>query len=291
MKPLVIYHKNCSDGFGAAFAAWLRFRDSADYLPLAYDDDVPDVTGRSVYMVDVTFDRPVMERVERQACLLVVLDHHKTAVDRLHGMTCRCGLLRFDMAKSGARLAWEYFQNEPAPPLIRHIEDRDLWRFDLPETRSFLAALDMTPRTFEAWEQVLDMDVDAQAVFLQRGAAMNEKFQAMVVESLHDARPFRLDEAEGLVLNAHGLFNSDAGSRLAAQCGTFALVWWLNQQGRVRCSLRSVETFDVERLARRFGGGGHRNSAAFTLSADRLPDLARGVLTSGAAIRTRASVA
>jgi len=24
MKPLVIYHANCADGFGAAFAAWIN---------------------------------------------------------------------------------------------------------------------------------------------------------------------------------------------------------------------------------------------------------------------------
>lgn len=27
MKPLVIYHANCTDGFGAAFAAWLKLGD------------------------------------------------------------------------------------------------------------------------------------------------------------------------------------------------------------------------------------------------------------------------
>ena len=27
MKPLVIYHANCADGFGAAFAAWLKLGD------------------------------------------------------------------------------------------------------------------------------------------------------------------------------------------------------------------------------------------------------------------------
>lgn len=30
MKPLVLYHASCADGFGAAFAAWLVLGDDAD---------------------------------------------------------------------------------------------------------------------------------------------------------------------------------------------------------------------------------------------------------------------
>ncbi len=39
MKPLVIYHANCADGFGAAFAAWLKFGDEAEYVPFKYGED------------------------------------------------------------------------------------------------------------------------------------------------------------------------------------------------------------------------------------------------------------
>lgn len=33
MKPLVIYYANCADGFGAAFAAWTKLGDDAEYVP------------------------------------------------------------------------------------------------------------------------------------------------------------------------------------------------------------------------------------------------------------------
>ena len=36
MKPLVIYHASCADGFGAAFAAWLKFGDDAEYVACSY---------------------------------------------------------------------------------------------------------------------------------------------------------------------------------------------------------------------------------------------------------------
>jgi hypothetical protein len=32
MKPLILYHANCTDGFGAAFSAWCKFGD--DHHPI-----------------------------------------------------------------------------------------------------------------------------------------------------------------------------------------------------------------------------------------------------------------
>jgi hypothetical protein len=30
---VVIYHADCRDGFGAAYAAWKKFGDNASYIP------------------------------------------------------------------------------------------------------------------------------------------------------------------------------------------------------------------------------------------------------------------
>ena len=56
-NPLVICQKNCptGDGFGAAFAAWLALSDSAEYYPADYGGPVPSVSGRTVYILDLSF--------------------------------------------------------------------------------------------------------------------------------------------------------------------------------------------------------------------------------------------
>ena len=39
--PLIIYHDNCADGFGAAWAAYKKFgADGAEYLPMNYNADI-----------------------------------------------------------------------------------------------------------------------------------------------------------------------------------------------------------------------------------------------------------
>ena len=48
---LCIYHGNCADGFGAAWAVRKRF-PQAEFYAGTYQDAPPDVTGRDVVLVE-----------------------------------------------------------------------------------------------------------------------------------------------------------------------------------------------------------------------------------------------
>jgi uncharacterized protein len=142
---MVFYHGLCPDGFGAAFAAWLVLKDTAEYIPCKYDEVPKDVTGKRVYILDFSFDPEVMTKLDQQATELILLDHHATAQKKLQGFKCRCGGLFFDLTKSGARLAWEHFHpNVPVPRMVQLIQDRDLWTWKFKESPDYLAALDAT---------------------------------------------------------------------------------------------------------------------------------------------------
>jgi len=114
-RPLVIYHgRSCPDGFASALAAWLYYDGQAEFLPLDHGDvktlaDLPPLAGRTVYILDFSFAEPLLREIDSSAAKLVVLDHHLSAAEKLTGFQCRCGVVHFDMKKSGARLAWEFF--------------------------------------------------------------------------------------------------------------------------------------------------------------------------------------
>ena len=81
MKPLVIYHADCTDGFGAAFAAWLKLGDEAEYLPMHYNADFCDPVGqREVYILDFSFPRETMHHLFATAKRVVWLDHHASVM-------------------------------------------------------------------------------------------------------------------------------------------------------------------------------------------------------------------
>src|ERR1700675_99258 len=83
MKPLVIYHGNCADGFSAAWCFWRKYHDDAEYVAGVYSKPPPDVTGRFVYLVDFSYKRAVVEKMFETAACIALIDHHKTAIDDL----------------------------------------------------------------------------------------------------------------------------------------------------------------------------------------------------------------
>ena len=188
MKPLVIYHANCTDGFGAAFAAWLKFGDEAEYIPMSYNQALPEQlhspVGLELYILDFSFRRDQMDTFFKYAKRVVWLDHHKTAFETwLDGLTYSVldpnevvvgsppavgqvkeayrntdkMYVRLHADKSGAMLAWEYFHfGTEVPMLIKHIDDRDRWQFKLDGSREIHAVLtSLKPWSFEQWDAIL----------------------------------------------------------------------------------------------------------------------------------------
>lgn len=282
-NPLVIYHGGgCPDGFAAALAARLFFEGRGEYRGLDHGEiksaaDLPAVDGRVVYILDFSFPLDLMQAIDARAAKLVVLDHHKSAAQALTGFTCRCGVVHFDMKKSGARLAWEFFQpDQPLPDLVRFVEDRDIWTWQYPESKAFLAALDMEAFDFARWAAIASFDATQLAAFSARGQAMDEKFSKLAADMADSARPLVFNGVKGLMVNAPGVFHSLIGDILSHQSGTFALMWSAHKSGVIKVGLRSQPGFDCIPLASSMGGGGHAQACGFKLAVDQLPALLGG---------------
>jgi len=283
--PLVLYHgRSCPDGFAAALAARLYYGDAVECLGLDHGDiktvdDLPPLQGRAVYILDFSFDAPILKDIEQRAAKLVLLDHHKSAAEKLTGFACRCGVVHFDMGKSGARLAWEFFHPDATLlDLVKYVEDRDIWAWKYPESAAFLAALDMEPFDFVRWAQIAAFTRSELEAFMARGQAMDEKFAKLAADLAEGAQPVAFNGQQGLMVNAPGVFHSLVGDLLSRKSGTFALMWNAGKGGVIKVGLRSQRGFDCIPLAESMGGGGHPQACGFKLPAERLPDLLAGRL-------------
>lgn len=284
-KPDVcIYHGGCDDGFGAAFAAWKRWGDDVIFEPATYGKPLKtEVCGKHVLMVDFSFKRPEMEKLDQIVATMVVLDHHKTAEAELQPWIARdwnmdnaqrdvgiwiaqlmntAGTMaHFDMNKSGARLAWEFcFPGEEVPPLVQHIEDRDLWRFSLVTTPPVSAALRTYPHDFGLWDELDVPSLIAEGTCILRG---HQKNVASMCEHVYQK------EIGGVavpVVNVPYHYASDCADALLKRFpdAPFAAAWFRRGDGHIQYSLRSRDDRrDVSEIAKKFGGGGHRNAAGF----------------------------
>lgn len=287
MKPLVIYHAHCTDGFGAAFCAWLKFGDEAEYAPMNYGERSEfDVANREVYILDFSFPREVMNHIFEHAKRVVWLDHHKTAFEmwcttelekhvELHQLP-NDHIIVLDNSKSGAMLAWEYFHPKQGAPLfIKLIDDRDRWQFKLQPSKAFHTAMSMRkPWSFESWKHEF---VGPQGYFYDIRELLSQgelllKYQEQQVQSLvkYARKCFIMCEplgygVEGLSINT-SLHMSEVGHELANKSGTFGMIWYLGENGEAKVSLRSNGDYDVSAIAKQFGGGGHKNAAGFSVN-------------------------
>ena len=60
---LVIYHKNCTDGFGAAYSAWRLLANRAEYIACSHGETTPNVKGKNVAICDFSFKNVVTKKL------------------------------------------------------------------------------------------------------------------------------------------------------------------------------------------------------------------------------------
>lgn len=276
MKPLVIYHANCWDGFCAAWIAKTAFGE-IDAHPAHYGQSVPDVTGRETYILDFSYPRVVTLELMEHARSLTIIDHHKTAQAELSGMAPLSGNTQwlpngriiFDMEKSGARLTWEYLAQiggwlgMPAPWLVDYTEDRDLWRHALPNSEEVNAALRSYPLDFALWDSQFAGAGPPPMTLIAEGAAIRRREKQIVNDHVRNARRENFDGTWTVpIVNATTLFSEIAGE--LAKGEPFAACYFDRQDGKRQWSLRSdPQGVDVSEIAKAHGGGGHKHAAGF----------------------------
>jgi nanoRNase/pAp phosphatase (c-di-AMP/oligoRNAs hydrolase) len=261
----IIYHANCTDGFCAAFLFWLIHKDNAEYIPFHYAVEL-DLTQFSitdeVYIVDFSFNYETLLDLSHIVKKVVVLDHHKTAEEELGNREWPDNVnVIFNMDKSGAMLAWEYLHPESYPlSLIRYVQDRDLWRFKLAYSKEVSAYLQALPFDFEKFDEVYNHFTQDIQKYIAYGYAILMKLNQQIDLAVSNAIRMRLGKHKIWAVNSTVNFSEVAGQ--LAEKGDFGVAWFVRSDGKYQYSLRS-KGFDVSKVAKSYGGGGHQQAAGF----------------------------
>lgn len=276
MKPLCIYHGSCPDGFTAAwvlhkFSKEINGSDTGwEFYPATYQTPPPDVTDRYVYILDFSYPKNVMEEIIAKARHVILIDHHKSAMEDLKDLNNSGKFFKvFDTEHSGARLAWDYFfpaKKNKIPKFILHVEDRDLWKFELPETKEIMAAIFANEYSFEYWDALPYMALERLE---EDGYAILKYQEKNIKEVLAAAtRKMIIGGYQVPIANIPYCWGSDAAGRLAIG-HAFAGYYW-DSPTRREFGLRSAKDgIDVSEIAKLYGGGGHFHAAGFKLSFDK----------------------
>ncbi|OAE30733.1 hypothetical protein AXG93_402s1460 [Marchantia polymorpha subsp. ruderalis] len=291
-KAVVLYHYPCPDGVFAALAAHLyhsavgcpvHFLPNSVFQPLTVKD--LNVEGVDVfYLLDFAGPQSFAVDLAHKAKQVIVLDHHKTALETLprNGEGPQNLLSVLDMSRSGATVAYDYFQEKlqtadlkKLPPsliysrnpvsqsvnllsesklqrvraLFKYIEDADLWKWKLPDSKAFSSGLSDIGLEFSylknpgIFEQLLELDTQD---LICRGRESLKSKQAVI---------------DGVLVESF----RPIGAVIYVQPG------YEGTETQFKVSLRSIgESADTTKISQAYGGGGHRNASSFLISREEL---------------------
>ena len=298
-----VLHDTDYDGRGAAYAAWKKFGDDAEYIALDHrdaregppTDQLPSTPAR-IYILDYSWDIDQLLYLG-QAHEVTVIDHHpsfyrqvrahqparRKGPDPDHSPLSyegkvvghpagaedddRVGLFDvvYNSERSAATLSWMYFHQSEPPRLLKHIEDRDLWNWDMEHTDAVLKGLDVEGTDPET----IDVYVGQEDRLLATGTAVCGYRDGLVGRLVEDAAvgevDFRGDTYQVAYANAPVL-RSKVGHELLEKFPDvdFSLVYSTDglPEGTIGISLRSTDDrADVSKIAEAHGGGGMSNAA------------------------------
>jgi len=256
-QKATVLHHNDADGFGAAFAIWSAGYQDATYLPVQYDQPVPDIPEdtKALFIVDFSYDRATCDALAEKY-QLTLIDHHKTAATELEGAPYAI----FDMTRSGCELAWDHFMSPlPMPAILQYVADRDMWRWSLEQSKEINAYISTLPDDFDTWA-AFDLTKAREA-----GEAILAFQQQQLARSLRDVQWLDIAGYRVPVINTN-LNQSELGNLMCERFpdAKFSASYYVRGDGKRNYSLRSIGDFDVSAIAKQLGGGGHRNAAGFT---------------------------
>lgn len=267
---VVIFHGKCVDGFGSAWVLYKKFGDNANYFPA--EDRLHhnlNLENKEVYICDYSYPEEVIMDLEKVAKKLTMIDHHISAKETI--LKTKNHL--FDIDHSGAYLTWKYiFPEEKAPKLIQYIEDQDLYRFSLPDSRpiaSYISFLDFDFSLYGELAEMLEDEVGYNKV-LEKGNLLKTVHDKHVDYFVKRAELVNFNGYEIYAVNANNMVTSDLGHKLSQNNHPFALIFNY-EKSKWKCSLRGDGTVDLSLLAKKYGGGGHHNASGFILDANTHP--------------------
>ncbi|MEK7481835.1 MAG: DHHA1 domain-containing protein [Patescibacteria group bacterium] len=265
MKNIIIlYHKDCFDGFGGAWAAYKKFGKNADYFGVEHQTQPPkELKNKEIYLIDFCYQKKeMMEKLLKENRKVVIIDHH---ISQKEAVKISSEYV-YDLKHSGSVLAWKYFHpKKPIPKLLRHIEDIDLWKFKLAGTKELIMALDTRDFNFSVWDKAAKdfENSKKRKKYFEIGKILMKYRQKLIDKLVSRADKAKIHDYFALAVNSP-IFQSEIGNALVEKGASVGIIW-SQRNGKKYFSLRSNGKVDVSKIAGKFNGGGHKAAAGFSI--------------------------
>lgn len=314
MRTIVVYHNNCVDGIAAAWAArqYMSVRNiSCEYIPADYDSEPVDCTDSVIYLVDFSYPPEVIENlISLKNNTVVVIDHHISAINKLQGVIAKHNIQTdgcinkrigrseswlLDTTRSGAVLTFNYFfPDHEVPDILLYVQDRDLWKKELPFSEEISWALKAYSDSFINFNYLAGVWSIKGFGSVKSIGEGTYKFVQSQIEQIAENRHYIYIKLEGNELadilqtfwlripavNAPQVFSSDICQKvmqLEGEC--IAASYFRQSDDTYKFSVRCIDEWKSDmvasRIAEMFGGGGHPGAAGFYVHEHKFLELTK----------------
>jgi len=277
-RMILIYHHDDNDGCCAAVIAGNSYdRNEFDikFVAINYGKESWSEgeikAAEEVWLVDFTSDK-MDEFVKVCGPKLIWIDHHKTAVEKFPDLWNSSSIPGIrSLEKAACVLTWEFTHPEHTfpPAAVAYIGDKDLWKFEYPETRAFNAGFNLMVKTpYDAvWDVLLGPEYeDTVNNMISIGKLLLEAQNYKLQKAFDRGVDCTFHNWKARLVNTTGNI-SELGEFIYKKPEYDIAVMWQAVEDMVVFSLRSdsgnPNSPDCAEIAQQYGGGGHRNAAGF----------------------------
>ena len=259
----VFYHTDL-DGECSAAIVCLYYKGSGEYIPINYGEETKFESIKDyekVIILDWNFN--LLEnflKLYERTTEITLIDHHLKSMQKefseIKGLR--------STEKSACELTWEYFYgNSYAPDAVKLIGDFDTWKFKYIDTEKFCEGIKLHDTSPESnlWKHILNYDNKTLDI-IQKGDIALKYRNNSNTKLVKNSFEIIFEGYRSIACNAAfigpKLFDSIADKKYDIK-----IVFYFNGKGWVVSLYTDNDLIDVNEIAKRFGGGGHRKASGY----------------------------
>lgn len=262
------YHHNDADGRCAGAIVYRAMKEKysdIEMIEVSYKDEI-DIEKiklmESIYIVDFSFKPEIMNKVLEKTAAITWIDHHKTAFE--YGDQYDQGLegIRSN-DESGCMLTWNYFYPMvPVPLAVTLIDDYDRWALTMEGSEPFINGLRLVDHGSKAkiWQTLLADNLDYTEGIVSNGWVVM-RYRDNFCADYRKSFAFEV-EFEGYKCLACGIYMF-ASKLFGEEMKKYDICISFEYDGKGWTVGLYSEKIDVGKIAKDYGGGGHKGAAGY----------------------------
>lgn len=284
-----IFYHNDADGHCAAALVMLYRKEESrksdeiyeeTYYEMDYNTPFPieDIDNDEiVYILDYSISPEDMRKLLAKTENVYWIDHHKTAIEKYDNFGVNIRGIREADGDSGCLLTYKYLLSSRRipdiggiPSMVALINDWDTWKHELYQTGSFITAfnsMNTQPYNIDFWKHINDWDYINNMI--NDGITMikyRDGWAKDVLNHIGSSMDFMdLKVYATNIPHANSEYFKSLPESVKAEHDAFMPFYYdLNKRVYVASLYSTRPDVDVSIVAKKMGGGGHKNAAGFS---------------------------